>query len=149
MVSKLTAESERPTSVMDVARSRLDRWRPPLLVAFAILIGVGALLWGLRQPRSVVEIVPPPASRDELASSPRAGDRIAKGETPVRLNLNIATAAELEALHGIGPVTAQRILEYRSQHGRFVSVEELVEAKLMPRSTFERLRDQLSAEPVP
>ncbi|MCY4088431.1 MAG: ComEA family DNA-binding protein [Actinomycetia bacterium] len=41
------------------------------------------------------------------------------------LALNSATAAELEALPGIGPVTAQKIIEFRQTHGAFRSVEEL------------------------
>lgn len=121
----------------------------PLSVALVFLIGIGALLWVLRQPRSVVEIVAPPTPHGGPSSNLDAGSRGAEHEAVVRLNLNTATAAELEALYGIGPVTARRILEYRAQHGRFVSVEELVQAKLVSRSTFERLRDQLTADPPP
>lgn len=43
------------------------------------------------------------------------------------VNLNTATEAELESLPGIGPVTAQSILEWREANGRFTSVEELLE----------------------
>ena len=41
------------------------------------------------------------------------------------VNLSTATAAQLDALPGIGPVTAQKILDYRTQHGGFSSVDEL------------------------
>jgi competence protein ComEA len=41
------------------------------------------------------------------------------------VNLNTATAADLDALPGIGPVLAQRIVTYRDQQGRFTSVEQL------------------------
>jgi len=43
------------------------------------------------------------------------------------VNLNSATQAQLESLPGIGPVTAQSIIDWRAAHGRFSSVEELLE----------------------
>jgi len=46
--------------------------------------------------------------------------------TPL-VNLNTATEAELESLPGIGPVTAQSILDWRTSNGRFNNVEELLE----------------------
>jgi len=39
--------------------------------------------------------------------------------------LSTATAEQLDSLPGIGPVTAQKIVDYRTQHGAFHSVEEL------------------------
>jgi competence protein ComEA len=41
------------------------------------------------------------------------------------LNLNTATAADLDGLPGIGPVLAQRIVDYRDQQGRFTAVDQL------------------------
>jgi competence protein ComEA len=43
------------------------------------------------------------------------------------IDLNTADASALDSLPGVGPVLAQRILDWRAQHGRFTSVDELGE----------------------
>lgn len=58
-----------------------------------------------------------------------------------RVNLNLAGVAELDRLPGVGPVTAQRIVAYREQHGPFSTVEQLREAKLVSAATFEKIKD--------
>src|SRR4051812_10121521 len=65
----------------------------------------------------------------------------AAGPTPGRLNLNVATVAELDRLPGVGPVTAQRIVAYREQHGPFTNVEQLRQANLVNASTFEKIKE--------
>jgi competence protein ComEA len=55
------------------------------------------------------------------------------------VDLNRATSAELEGLPGVGPVTAERILAWRSAHGRFTRVEELQEVDGIGPKTFARI----------
>ena len=57
-----------------------------------------------------------------------------------RIDLNTATATELEALPGIGPRTAQLIVEYREEHGGFEKVEDLMNIRGIGERTFLRLR---------
>jgi competence protein ComEA len=52
--------------------------------------------------------------------------RLAAALFLVLLNLNTATLRELESLPGVGPVIAQRIVEFRSKKGGFKRVEELL-----------------------
>ncbi|NGY61024.1 ComEA family DNA-binding protein [Lentzea sp. NEAU-D13] len=49
----------------------------------------------------------------------------AAGAVPSKLDLNSATAGELDALPGVGPVTAQRIVDHRTRKGPFASVDQL------------------------
>ncbi len=70
------------------------------------------------------------------------------------INLNTATKEELVALPGIGPAKAQAILDYRSAHGPFKSVEELKDVKGIGAKRFEKLKSELtvvgtSAKPAP
>jgi competence protein ComEA len=60
---------------------------------------------------------------------------------PSRVNVNRASIPELDRLPGVGPVTAQRIVAYREQHGPFSRIEELREAKLVSAATFEKIKD--------
>jgi len=60
------------------------------------------------------------------------------------VNLNTATRDELIALPGIGPAKAQAILDYRTQHGGFKSVDELKDVKGIGARRFEKLKPELT-----
>ena len=66
--------------------------------------------------------VPVPAGRGGLAGQRRRG----RGTGPL-VNLNTADLAALETLPGVGPVTAEAIASWRTEHGGFTAVEELLE----------------------
>ncbi len=64
-------------------------------------------------------------------------------ETEGPISLGTATVEQLDTIDGIGPVTAQDIIEYRDQHGGLVSVEQLDEVSGIGPATMESLRDRL------
>ncbi|MCX7799692.1 MAG: helix-hairpin-helix domain-containing protein [Fimbriimonadales bacterium] len=64
------------------------------------------------------------AMDSSAASKPRSGAK--QRPAPGSISLNTATAEQLQALPGVGPATAEKILEYRRTHGRFNSVDELL-----------------------
>lgn len=76
------------------------------------------------------------------AGGPGGGQAAASpGSGP--LDLNTATVDQLDALPGIGPATAEAIISYRQQHGRFRSVEELVEVRGIGESKLAALRSRV------
>ena len=64
------------------------------------------------------------------------------------LNLNQASATDLQALPGIGPSMANRILEYRQKHGGFKKIEELMNVQGIGEKNFLKLRTLVSVSPV-
>ena len=66
------------------------------------------------------------------------------GETALtgKVHLNTATAEELETLPGVGAVTAQRIVEYRSAHG-FARIEDLMNVKGIGQAKFKKMQPWL------
>jgi competence protein ComEA len=62
------------------------------------------------------------------------------GGTDAVVDLNAATVSDLDALPGVGPVMAGRILEWRTAHGRFASVDQLREISGIGARTFARLQ---------
>lgn len=89
-----------------------------------------------------------PSGRDSTPStaapepSPSASDN--KQDTLV--NINTADEAQLQEIKGIGPVTAARIVEYRTQHGAFASLDDLVNVPGIGMKTVEKLRPWACAQ---
>lgn len=63
-----------------------------------------------------------------------------RSDVPRRVDLNQASLSDLEALPGIGPKLAQRVIEFRNERGPFRNVEDLREVKGIGRKKFDRLR---------
>jgi len=61
-----------------------------------------------------------------------------------KVNINTASLAELDKLPRIGPKVAQRILDYRKEHGPFKRVEDLMKVKGIGEKTFARLREMVT-----
>ncbi len=78
------------------------------------------------------------AGSDAPKHSPKAEAR-----TDV-INLNTASATDLESLPGVGKSTAQRIVEYRQKSGGFKKVEELMNVKGIGEKSFLKMKSRLT-----
>ena len=65
------------------------------------------------------------------------------GNTGGMVNINTATSAQLQTLSGVGPATAQKIIEYREAAGRFVRIEDIMRVSGIGTKTFEGFRDKI------
>lgn len=60
-----------------------------------------------------------------------------------KVNINTAGSDELQTLTGIGPVTAQKIIDYRTENGRFSSIEDIKNVSGIGDKTFEKFKDDI------
>jgi competence protein ComEA len=80
-------------------------------------------------------VVPRPG--DDPGSA--ASDTGTAGGTTL-ININTASETDLEALPGVGPVTAAAIIDYRTQNGPFSAVDDLIDVSGIGPSTLEQIR---------
>jgi competence protein ComEA len=139
-------------------------------IKFAMLaVTVGILYWALQTDAPVLlkEVQAPPAaaSRPQPAEDPPSRPVEAESVAPAKpsparkqaaplptrrpvsfpIDLNKASRQEFLELPGIGEKLADRILQYRKEHGRFRSVEELREVPGIGKKRMERLRPLIIA----
>jgi competence protein ComEA len=77
-------------------------------------------------------------------STAAPGGTAAGGASGPRMSLSNATQAQLEQLDGIGPALAQRIIQYREQHGGFRSIDQLQEVAGIGTKRFEALKGAIA-----
>ena len=104
----------------------------------------------VRVPEPGEAVVAPPgpggpgAAGGGAGSSGGGGGAGSPGSSAGVVNLNQATAAQLEDLPGVGPVLAQRIVDWRTEHGRFTTVDELNEVSGIGEKIFAELKPKVT-----
>jgi competence protein ComEA len=85
-----------------------------------------------------------PAVGEELPAT--AVDGLPPGPSP-KVNINTATAQELDTLPGVGEATAARIIEYRRQNGFFAAIEDIMNVSGIGEAKFNAIRDLITVGP--
>ncbi len=107
----------------------------------AAVVQDGERIWVPWKPNSTT---PPP---QQAESSQRGQTFNLPASPPTQsglININSATQSELETLPGIGPVTAQKIIAYRQEHGPFTKIEELLEVSGIGVATLDKFKDYIT-----
>lgn len=137
---------------MDSSRSPDWTTGPAKLVAVIVLGGASifGIVWSIatREPaaaRAGVPFVSATATTAGTTSADPTAPNSARSISRL-INLNTASAAELELLPGIGPAIAQRIISDRASRGLFRSLNDLDRVNGIGPRTIERLRDKVTVE---
>lgn len=67
--------------------------------------------------------------------------------TEKKIDINTATVVELQKLPRIGEKVAQRVIDYREQHGEFKKIEEIMKVKGIGEKTFKLIKDLIEVKP--
>lgn len=99
------------------------------------------------QPQNTYEDSLAENSRGEVNSSGTGQGSEGEGhfQTDDRIDLNTADASQLSTLSGIGQSKAEAIIAYREAHGRFSSIEEIMNVEGIKECTFSKIKDKISA----
>ena len=82
-------------------------------------------------------------------TSENMGENIEQNNTTTKkegakVNINTAGVEELDQLPGIGPAIAQRIIDYRNEHGEFKKVEDVQEVKGIGDAKYSEIKDSIT-----
>lgn len=114
------------------------------LVFLALVLGF-TLGRGQRDASFVISESAFAAKTESVAGngSSEDGNGSGRSDESYIININSATAEELERLDGIGPVIAERIVSYREQEGEFKSIEDITKVQGIGAATFEDIRGHI------
>jgi competence protein ComEA len=118
-----------------------------VLIFLAAALAVGAAVKVARGEKAPAPPRPVEVEFDLAeAKPPLEAAALAEINTPRKINLNTADAAALCALPGIGPVFAERIVEYRKDHPPFAKAEDLTAVNGIGPATVKKIEPYITCD---
>ena len=117
-----------------------------ILLVIGIIGGTGFLLIkNSDSNKEPVKIIQPKKAGSQTNSKVK-GEQIDFGQAGMteKININTAALADLDKLKGIGPATAQKIIDWRTQNGTFKKIEDIMNVPGIGESKFQTIKDNIS-----
>ncbi len=123
--------------------------RTVLVFLIAVMLaGAGVSAWHHHQVQKNLRAARAAMIEDSTARAQSALDTAQSAvrslQSAVLIDLNAASASELDLLPGIGPALAQRIIEYRSRHNGFKTIDELRQVSGIGPKKLEAIKDRVT-----
>lgn len=114
-----------------------------IFLLVALLLGSGIVLYKRTRPGFAPQLKLEKSGIDSPGqtryfSEPGPGEK--------KINLNQATAAELQLLPGLGPALSRKVVEFREAKGEFKLIEDVMQVPGIGPKTFERIKEYLTIE---
>ncbi len=114
-----------------------------IFLVAALLVGTGLTLYKRTHPQFAPELVPLGREAVVSTNAQEQSDPVADARL---LNINQATAEELQLLPGLGPSLSRRVVSYREAHGGYAKIEDIMQVDGIGPKTFQRIRDCISVD---
>lgn len=102
--------------------------------------------WGRRSTPAQFSVRTAAAATAALPAASERGAPAAPASESAAVNINTATLEELCSLRGIGEALAQRIIDYREEHGPFACIEDITRVSGIGSGVFAEVRDRITVD---
>lgn len=105
--------------------------------------------WNLAEPLTDGQMLYFPTEEEAKERRESAGEQVSSSgaaEADLRININTADAEELQKIPGIGQTRAESILAYRSEHGSFGCIEDIMKVSGIKNALFEKMRNYITVD---